>query len=132
MKKYLIFLFLFLSDITFSQKLRLNDSGEYYSNIRYAIYNKDKDSIKNTTINWIKSEQNNSSISLINDVILSEMKYNSYTFTVTFIIFNEKIYVKFENIKFKNKKIKRKHIKTVELLLFNMSGRMQKYIRYEN
>jgi len=130
MKKYLIFLFLFLSNVLVSQKLYLDDNREYLSIIRYAIYNKNEESIKNNTINWIKSEGN--IIFLENNIICSEMRYNSYTFTAKFIIFNERLYVKFENFKFKNRRIKKRHIKTIELLLFNLSGKMQKYIRYEN
>ena len=132
--KWLLILLLLMPTLLFSQKIEEID-GKYRARIEYSVTDKSIDYIFNNAKSWIEIEFQKSKM---NDVAiyskskkLSGTVYNKkLSFNIEIICTDGSFITKFSDFYLNKKPLKEDYIKKVNKYLFELSGRMQKYIRY--
>jgi hypothetical protein len=132
--KLLLTLLLFIPTLLYSQRIEEID-GKYKARIEYSVSGKSVDYIFNSAKSWIEIEFQKSKM---NDVTiyskskkLSGTVYNKkLSFQIEIICNDGSFVTKFSDFYLNKKTLKEKDIDKVNQYLFELSGRMQKYIRY--
>jgi hypothetical protein len=132
--KLLLTLLLFIPTLLYSQRIEEID-GKYKARIEYSVSGKSVDYIFNSAKSWIEIEFQKSKM---NDVTiyskskkLSGTVYNKkLSFNIEIICNDVSFVTKFSDFYLNKKTLKKKDIDKVNQYLFELSGRMQKYIRY--
>lgn len=131
--KLLLTLLLLIPTLLYSQKLE-EYNGKYKAKVEYSVSGKSVDFIFNNAKSWIESEFPKRQME--NDVIypkskkLSGIVYNKkLSFHIEIICYDGSFIAKFSDF-YNNKKLNNKKIQKINQYLFELSGRMQKYIRY--
>ena len=132
--KWLLILLLLMPTLLFSQKIEEID-GKYRARIEYSVTDKSIDYIFNNAKSWIEIEFQKSKM---NDVAiyskskkLSGTVYNKkLSFNIEIICNDGSFITKFSDFYLNKKVLKEDDVKKVNKYLFELSGRMQKYIRY--
>lgn len=132
--KLLLTLLLFIPTLLFSQRIEKID-GKYKAKIEYSVDGKSVDYIFNNANSWIKSEfskvENYKETFYPKRKVLTGFVHNKkISFQIEVICYNEHFITKFSNFYLKRKELKPKKISKMNQYLFELSGRMQKYIRY--
>jgi len=131
--KLLLTLLLLIPTLLYSQ--RLEEYGDKYkAKIEYSVSGKSVDFIFNNAKSWVESEFPKRQMK--NDVIypkskkLSGIVYNKkLSFHIEIICYDSSFIAKFSDF-YNNKKLNNKKIQKINQYLFELSGRMQKHIRY--
>jgi hypothetical protein len=132
--KLILTLLLLIPTLLFSQRIEQID-GKYRARIEYSVSGKSVDYIFNNAKSWIeiefqKSKMNNVTI-YTNSKKLSGTVYNKkLSFNIEIICSDGSFITKFSDFYLNRKILKEKDIDKVNKYLFELSGRMQKYIRY--
>ena len=132
--KLLLTLLLLIPTLLYSQRVEEVD-GKYKARIEYSVSGKSVDYIFKNAKSWIEIEFQKSKM---NDVAiyskskkLSGRVYNKkISFNIEIICTDVSFITKFSDFYLNKKPLKEKDIKKVNKYLFELSGRMQKYIRY--
>ena len=132
--KWLLTLLLLIPTLLYSQRIEEID-GNYRARIEYSVTDKSIDYIFNNAKSWIEIEFQKSKM---NDVAiyskskkLSGTVYNKkLSFNIEIICNDGSFITKFSDFYLNKKPLKEDDIKKVNKYLFELSGRMQKYIRY--
>lgn len=132
--KLLLTLLLLIPTLLYSQRIEEVD-GKYKARIEYSVSGKSVDYIFKNAKSWIEIEFQKSKM---NDVAiyskskkLSGRVYNKkISFNIEIICTDVSFITKFSDFYLNKKPLKEKDIKKVNKYLFELSGRMQKYIRY--
>lgn len=132
--KLLLTLLLLLPTLLYPQKIAEID-GKFAAKIEYSASGKDIDSIFNMAKSWIeiefkKSKINNVSISTQSKKLSTTVYDKKLSFDIEIICSNGSFIAKFKDFYINKKILKTSQIKKVDKYLFELSGRMQKYIRY--
>jgi hypothetical protein len=129
-------LLLLIPTLLYSQRIEEVD-GKYRARIEYSVTGKSVDYIFNNAKSWIEIEFQKSKM---NDVaIYSKSKkltgtvYNKkLSFNIEIICSDGSFITKFSDFYLNKKILKEKDIDKVNKYLYELSGRMQKYIRYND
>jgi hypothetical protein len=134
--KLLLTLLLLIPTLLYSQRLE-EYGGKYKSKIEYSVSGKSVDFIFNNAKSWIESEFPKRQMD--NDVIypkskkLSGIVYSKkLSFHIEIICYDGSFITKFSNFYLNKRELKPKKIDKMNQYLFELSGRMQKYIRYND
>jgi hypothetical protein len=133
MKIILAFL-LFIPTLLYSQRIEEID-GKYKAKIEYSVSGKSVDYIFNNAKSWIEIEFQKNKMNDVtiykNSKKLSGTVYNKkLSFNIEIICNDRSFVTKFSDFYLNKKTLKEKDIDKVNQYLFELSGRMQKYIRY--
>jgi hypothetical protein len=134
--KWLLTLLLLIPTLLYSQRIQEID-GKYRAKIEYSVTGKSVDYIFNNAKSWLeiefqKSKMNNVSI-YANSKKLSGTVYNKkLSFNIEIICNDGSFVTKFSDFYLNKNSLKENDIKKVNKYLFELSGRMQKYIRYND
>ena len=134
--KWLLTLLLLIPTLLFSQRIEEID-GKYRARIEYSVTGKSVDYIFNNAKSWLeiefqKSKMNNVTI-YANSKKLSGTVYNKkLSFNIEIICSDGSFVTKFSDFYLNKNSLKEKDIKKVNKYLYELSGRMQKYIRYND
>jgi hypothetical protein len=131
--KLILTLLLLIPTLLYSQKLE-EYNGKYKAKVEYSVSGKSVDFIFNNAKSWVESEFPKRQME--NDIIypkskkLSGIVYNKkLSFHIEIICYDGSFIAKFSDF-YNKKKLKNKKIQKINQYLFELSGRMQKYIRY--
>jgi len=133
--KWLLTLLLLIPTLLFSQRIEQID-GKYRARIEYSVTGKSVDYIFNNAKSWLeiefqKSKMNNVTI-YANSKKLSGTVYNKkLSFNIEIICNDGSFVTKFSDFYLNKNTLKEKDIDKVNRYLYELSGRMQKYIRYK-
>jgi hypothetical protein len=134
--KWLLTLLLLIPTLLYSQRIEEID-GKYRARIEYSVTGKSVDYIFNNAKSWLeiefqKSKMNNVTI-YANSKKLSGTVYNKkLSFNIEIICSDGSFVTKFSDFYLNKNSLKEKDIKKVNKYLYELSGRMQKYIRYND
>jgi len=134
--KWILTLLLLIPTLLFSQRIEQID-GKYRARIEYSVTGKGVDYIFNNAKSWLeiefqKSKMNNVTI-YANSKKLSGTVYNKkLSFNIEIICSDGSFVTKFSDFYLNKNSLKEKDIKKVNKYLYELSGRMQKYIRYND
>jgi hypothetical protein len=134
--KWLLTLLLLIPTLLYSQRIEEID-GKYRARIEYSVSGKSVDYIFNNAKSWLeiefqKSKMNNVTI-YANSKKLSGTVYNKkLSFNIEIICNDGSFVTKFSDFYLNKNSLKEKDIKKVNKYLYELSGRMQKYIRYND
>ena len=134
--KLLLTLLLLIPTLLYSQRIE-EINGKYSAKIEYSVSGKSVDYIFNNAKSWIETEFEKSKM---NGVIIyprskkiSGTVYNKkISFQIEIICYDEHFITKFSNFHLNKRELKPKKIDKMNQYLFELSGRMQKYIRYND
>ena len=132
--KWLLTLLLLIPTLLYSQRIEEID-GKYKSRIEYSVSGKSVDYIFNNAKSWIeiefqKSKMNDVAIYSKNKKLSGTVYNKKLSFNIEIICTDVSFITKFSDFYLNKKPLKEKDIKKVNKYLFELSGRMQKYIRY--
>jgi hypothetical protein len=133
--KLLLTLLLFIPTLLYSQRLE-ESNGKYKAKIEYSVSGKSVDFIFNNAKSWVESEfpkrQMENDVTYPKSKKLSGIVYNKkLSFHIEIICYDSSFIAKFSDF-YNNKKLNNKKIQKINQYLFELSGRMQKHIRYNN
>jgi len=134
--KWILTLLLLIPTLLYSQRIEEID-GKYRARIEYSVTGKSVDYIFNNAKSWLeiefqKSKMNNVTI-YANSKKLSGTVYNKkLSFNIEIICSDGSFVTKFSDFYLNKNSLKEKDIKKVNKYLYELSGRMQKYIRYND
>jgi hypothetical protein len=132
--KWILTLLLLIPTLLYSQRIEEID-GKYRARIEYSVTGKSVDYIFNNAKSWLeiefqKSKMNNVTI-YANSKKLSGTVYNKkLSFNIEIICNDGSFVTKFSDFYLNKNTLKEKDIDKVNRYLYELSGRMQKYIRY--
>ena len=132
--KMLLTLLLLIPTLLYSQRIEEID-GKYKAKIEYSVSGKSVDYIFNNAKSWIEIEFQKNKMNDVtiykNSKKLSGTVYNKkLSFNIEIICNDGSFVTKFSDFYLNKKTLKEKDINKVNKYLFELSGRMQKYIRY--
>jgi len=132
--KMLLTLLLLIPTLLYSQRIEEID-GKYKAKIEYSVSGKSVDYIFNNAKSWIEIEFQKNKMNDVtiytNSKKLSGTVYNKkLSFNIEIICNDRSFVTKFSDFYLNKKTLKEKDIDKVNQYLFELSGRMQKYIRY--
>ena len=130
----LLTLLLLIPTLLYSQRIEEID-GKYKAKIEYSVSGKSVDYIFNNAKSWIEIEFQKNKMNDVtiytNSKKLSGTVYNKkLSFNIEIICNDRSFVTKFSDFYLNKKTLKEKDIDKVNQYLFELSGRMQKYIRY--
>ena len=132
--RLLFTLLLLIPTLLHSQRIEEID-GKYRARIEYSVTDKSIDYIFNNAKSWIeiefqKSKMNDVAIYSKNKKLSGTVYNKKLSFNIEIICTDVSFITKFSDFYLNKKPLKEKDIKKVNKYLFELSGRMQKYIRY--
>jgi hypothetical protein len=132
--KILLTLFLFIPTLLYSQRIEEVD-GKYRAKIEYSVSDKNVDYIFTNANSWIEMEFQKKKMNAVTIYMkskkISGMVYDrNLSFNIEIVCSDGSFITRFSDFKFKGKPIKPNRVDKVNRYLFELSGRMQKYIRY--
>jgi hypothetical protein len=131
--KILLILLLFISTLSYSQRIEEVD-GKYKAKIEYSVNGKSIDFIFNNANYWLKNEfpkiKLDTNIYMKSKNLSAVINDNKLKFHIEISCYDGYFITKFSDFYIAEDKSKQKKISKINQYLFELSGRMQKYIRY--
>ena len=129
MKIILAFLLL-IPNLIISQRLE-EVKGDLQSRVEYGIYGRDANTILKKSEEWLSFEFPIRETKIKDNRIVASVAHKKYRFDIEMVSYNQQLIVKFRHFRKDGKVLKGKDIKRINEFLYELSGRMQNYIRYK-
>ena len=132
--KFIFAFLLLIPTLLYSQRIEEID-GKYRAKIEYSVSDRGVDYIFTNANSWIEMEfqkrkMNDVAIYTKSKKLSGTIYDRKLSFTIEIVCSDGSFITRFSDFKFKGKPIKPSKVDSVNRYLFELSGRMQKYIRY--